>query len=347
MQKIIDIRSDTLTKPSKLMYQAMLDAPLGDEQNEEDPTVIKLQELAAQKLGKEDALFVASGTMGNLVALMTHTQPGDSVIMEEESHILRCETGGLAAITGLMLKTVSGQLGFPRMEYLKNAIIGEGRLFPTTRLICLENTHNAAGGTCIDTEQMKEVSGIAKKHGIKIHIDGARIFNAAVALNVVPAELVKEADSIQFCLSKSLGCPFGSLLVGDKDFISKARKKRQMLGGGMRQAGLMAAAGIIGLEKMIERLKEDHNNAHILAEGLVEAGIKINMRIVQTNMVFFEIPEGKIKPIDFVELLKRENILIGDPKGRKIRVVTHKDINRDDISYVIEKFKNVLDKNYN
>jgi len=346
MQKIIDIRSDTLTKPSKAMYRAMLDAPLGDEQNEEDPTVIKLQELAAQKLGKEDALFVTSGTMGNLVALMTHTQPGDSVIMEEESHILRCEAGGLAAIAGLMLKPVLGQMGFPRMEYLKNAIIGEGRLFPTTRLICLENTHNAAGGTCIDTEQMKEVSSIAKKHGIKIHIDGARIFNAAVALNVAPAELVKEADSIQFCLSKSLGCPFGSLLVGDKDFISKARKKRQMLGGGMRQAGLMAAAGIIGLEKMIERLKEDHNNARILAEGLVEGGIKVNMRTVQTNMVFFEVPEGKIKPIDFVKLLKRENILIGDPKGRKIRVVTHKDVNRDDISYVIEKFKSVLDKNY-
>lgn len=325
----------------------MLDAPLGDEQNEEDPTVIKLQELAAQKLGKEDALFVASGTMGNLVALITHAQPGDSVMMEEESHILRCETGGLAAVAGLMLKTVPGKLGLPKMDCLRKAIIGEGRLFPTTRLICLENTHNAAGETCIDTEQMEEISGIAKKHGIKIHIDGARIFNAAIALDVEPAELVKEADSIQFCLSKGLGCPFGSLLVGDKDFISKARKKRQMLGGGMRQAGLMAAAGIIGLEKMIDRLKEDHNNAHILAEGLVEAGIKINMRTVQTNMVFFEVPEGKIKPIDLVERLKKENVLIGDPKGRKIRVVTHKDINRDDISYIIEKFKNILDKNYN
>ena len=194
---------------------------------------------------------------------------------------------------------------------------------------------------------MEEISGIAKKHGIKIHIDGARIFNAAIALDVEPAELVKEVDSIQFCLSKGLGCPFRSLLVGDKDFISKAKKKRQMLGGGMRQAGLMAAAGIIGLEKMIDRLKEDHNNAHILAEGLVEAGIKINMRTVQTNMVFFEVPEGKIKPPDLVERLKKENVLIGDPKGRKIRVVTHKDINRDDISYIIEKFKNILYKNYN
>ncbi|HZK12139.1 MAG TPA: GntG family PLP-dependent aldolase [Atribacterota bacterium] len=345
MQKIIDIRSDTKTKPNKLMYQAMLDATLGDEQNEEDPTVVKLQEMAAQKLGKEDALFLASGTMGNLVALMTHSQPGDSVIMEEESHILRCETGGLAAVAGLMLKTVPGQLGFPKMDYLRKAIIGEGRLFPTTRLICLENTHNAAGGTCINIEQMKEISNLTKEFNIKIHIDGARIFNAVVALNVDPVELVKEADSIQFCLSKSLGCPFGSLLVGDKDFISRARKKRQMLGGGMRQAGLMAAAGIIGLEKMIDRLKEDHDNARILAEGLVEAGMKIDMKTVQTNMVYFEIPEGKINPTSLVERLKKENILIGDPKGRKIRIVTHKDISRDEICYVISKFKSILSRN--
>jgi len=342
MQKIIDIRSDTKTKPNKLMYQAMLDATLGDEQNEEDPTVIQLQELAAQKLGKEAGLFVASGTMGNLVALMTHSQPGASVIMEEESHILRCETGGLAAVAGLMLKTVPGKLGFPKMAYLKKAIIGEGRLFPTTSLICLENTHNAAGGTCINIEQMGEISKLTKQANIKIHIDGARIFNAAVALSVDPADLVKEADSIQFCLSKSLGCPFGSLLVGDKDFIMKARKKRQMLGGGMRQAGIMASCGIVGLKKMIDRLKEDHENAHLLAEGLVEVGMKINIKTVQTNMVYFEVPEGEINPIDLVKLLKRENILIGDPKGRKIRIVTHKDVNRDDILYIIQKFKNVL-----
>jgi threonine aldolase len=250
------------------MYQAMLDAPLGDEQNEEDPTVIKLQKIAAEKLGKEDALFVASGTMGNLVAMLTHTQPGDSVIMEEESHFLRCEAGGLAAVAGLMLKTVPGELGFPKVDLLAKAIIGEGRLFPTTKLVCIENTHNAAGGTCINAEQMKTLSNLTRKYNMKIHIDGARIFNAAVALNVDPADLVREADSIQFCLSKSLGCPFGSVLVGDERFIYKARKKRQMIGGGMRQAGLMAAAGVVGLEDMIDRLKEDHENANLLEKDL-------------------------------------------------------------------------------
>lgn len=344
MQKIIDIRSDTKTIPTKRMYQAMLDAPLGDEQNEEDPTVIRLQKLAAQKLGKEDALFVASGTMGNLVAMMTHAQPGDSVIMEEEAHILRCEVGGLAAVAGLMLKTVPGELGFPKLDLLSKAMIGEGRLFPTTRLVCIENTHNSAGGTCINVEQMKALSNLTRKYNIKIHVDGARIFNAAVALNVDPAELVRNADSIQFCLSKSLGCPFGSLLVGDKTFISKARKKRQMIGGGMRQAGLMAAAGIVGLEEMIDRLQEDHENADLLAKGLVEAGMKVDMQTVQTNMVYFEVPEEKIGVMDLVNSLKDENILIGEPKGRKIRVVTHKDVNRKDISLVVQKIQKIMDR---
>jgi threonine aldolase len=325
------------------MYKAMLDAPLGDEQNEEDPTVIKLQKIAAEKLGKEDALFLASGTMGNLVAMLAHTQAGDSVIMEEESHILRCEVGGLAAVAGLMLKTVPGELGFPNLKSLTEAIIGEGRLFPTTKLVCIENTHNSAGGTCINVEQMKKLSSLVKKHNIKIHIDGARIFNAAVALNVDPADLVREADSIQFCLSKSLGCPFGSLLVGDKSFISKARKKRQMIGGGMRQAGLMAAAGVVGLEDMIERLQEDHENAYLLAKGLVEAGMKVNMNTVQTNMVYFEVPKEKINPMDLVNKLREENILIGEPKERKIRVVTHKDIDRQDISLVIQKIQGIME----
>lgn len=343
MRKIIDIRSDTKTIPTKLMYKAMLDAPLGDEQNEEDPTVIKLQKIAAEKLGKEDALFLASGTMGNLVAMLAHTQAGDSVIMEEESHILRCEVGGLAAVAGLMLKTVPGELGFPNLKSLTEAIIGEGRLFPTTKLVCIENTHNSAGGTCINVEQMKKLSSLVKKHNIKIHIDGARIFNAAVALNVDPADLVREADSIQFCLSKSLGCPFGSLLVGDKSFISKARKKRQMIGGGMRQAGLMAAAGVVGLEDMIERLQEDHENAYLLAKGLVEAGMKVNMNTVQTNMVYFEVPKEKINPMDLVNKLREENILIGEPKERKIRVVTHKDIDRQDISLVIQKIQGIME----
>lgn len=342
MAKIIDLRSDTQTRPTEEMYQVMAGAPLGDEQNEEDPTVIKLQNMAAKMLGKEDALFVSSGTMGNLVALMVHTSPGDSVLMEGETHIMRCETGGLAAVAGLMLKTVPGELGCPKIDLLEKAIIGEGRLFATSSIICLENTHNAAGGTCISIDQMKEISRIARKYNLKIHVDGARIFNAAVALGVDPADLVQEADSVQFCLSKSLGCPFGSLLVGEKDFISRARKKRQMLGGGMRQGGIMAAAGIVALKNMVDRLSVDHENARILADGLVEAGMKIDMRTIQTNLVFFEVPNELIEPTELVRRMKEQNVLIGKPTGNRIRVVTHKDVARDDVLFAIETLKKVV-----
>ena len=326
------------------MYQAMLKAELGDEQNNEDPSVLKLQEMAAKILGKEAALFVSSGTMGNLVALMTHAQPGDSAIVESECHIFRCEVGGISAVAGLMVKTVKGINGLPDLEELENAIIGEGRLFPTTKLICLENTHNSAGGTCISPQQMKEIRIIADKYGIKIHVDGARIFNAAIALGVEPAELAKDADSLQFCLSKGLACPFGSVLVGNKSFIEIARKKRQMLGGGMRQAGVMAAAGIVALEEMIDRLKEDHENAKILAEGLTALGMKIDMSTVQTNMVYFTVPEDMIEASELVDKLKESGVLIGPPKGpeKKIRVVTHKDVSKEDILEVIEKVKKVV-----
>ena len=275
---------------------------------------------------------------------MTHAQPGDSAIVESECHILRCEVGGISAVAGLMVKAIKGKLGVPDLKELENAIIGEGRLFPTTRVICLENTHNSAGGTCISPKQLKGIRTIAAKYGIKIHIDGARIFNAAVALGVEPAELVKDVDSLQFCLSKGLACPFGSVLVGSKAFIETARKKRQMLGGGMRQVGVMAAAGIVALEEMIDRLKEDHENAKILAEGLSASGMKIDMSIVQTNMVFFTVPEGKIEASELVEKLKESGVLIGPPKGLKkeIRVVTHKDVSKEDILEVIEKVKKVI-----
>jgi len=344
MQKIIDIRSDTKTKPTRAMYQAMLKAELGDEQNNEDPSVLKLQEMAAKALGKEAGLFVSSGTMGNLIALMTHAHPGDSAIVESECHILRCEVGGISALAGLMVKTVKGIKGLPDLEELENAIIGEGRLFPTTKIICLENTHNSAGGTCISPQQMKDIRTLADKYGIKIHVDGARIFNAAVALGVEPAGLVKDADSLQFCLSKGLGCPFGSVLVGSSAFIEKVRKKRQMLGGGMRQAGVMAAAGIVALEEMIDRLKEDHENAKILAEGLTALGMKIDISLVQTNMVFFTVPEDIIGPFELVEKLKDSNVLFGPPKGpnKEIRVVTHKDVSKEDILEVLDRVKKVI-----
>lgn len=344
MLKIIDIRSDTLTKPTQAMYQAMLKAELGDEQSNEDPTVLKLQEMAAKLLGQEAGLFVSSGTMGNLVAAMIHAQHGDSAIVESECHILRCEVGGFSAIAGLMLKMVKGKHGVPDLEELENAIIEEDRLNATTKLICLENTHNAAGGTCISPQQMEGIRTIANKYGIRIHVDGARIFNAAIALGVDPAELAKDADSLQFCFSKGLGCPFGSVLLGSKAFIDKARKKRQMLGGGMRQAGIMAAAGIVALEEMIDRLKEDHENLKILAEGLSALGMKIDMSAVQTNIVFFTVLKDMIEAEELVEKLEKSGVLVGSPQGpeRAIRVVTHKDVTKEDILEVIEKVKHIV-----
>lgn len=342
MEKIIDVRSDTLTKPTEEMYEAMFKAKIGDEQNGEDPTVNQLQDMGAKKLGKEAALFVSSGTMGNLVAALTHTKPGESVILDTESHIYRCEVGSFSAVAGIMPKGVNGELGVPLYEDIENSIIREGRLFPTTTLICLENTHNAAGGTCISPYQMKYIGKIANNNNLKIHVDGARIFNAAIAQGVDPIELSKDADSVQFCLSKGLGCPFGSLLVGSKNFINQAIKKRQMLGGGMRQAGIMAAAGIIALNKMIDRLKEDHENAKLLAKGLLELGMEIDIKTVQTNIIFFNVPLSIIEPNKLVKKLKDNNILIGSPKGSRVRVVTHKDILTKDIKIVLEKFREVV-----
>lgn len=340
--KMIDLRSDTLTKPTPEMYKAMCEADIGDDQNEEDPSVIKLQRMAAEKLGKEAGLFVTSGTMGNLVALLTHAKPGDSVILDAESHIFRTEAGGISAVAGAVPKRVPGRLGVPTAEQIEEAIIGEGRLFPTTTLICLENTHNAAGGTCVSVSRMKEIRKVANRHGLKIHIDGARIFNAAIALRANPQDLVMDADSVQFCLSKGLGCPFGSVLVGTKEFIERARKKRQMVGGGMRQAGVMAAAGIIALVKMIDRLEEDHKHARILAENLLELGFEIDMDSVQTNIVFFRVPPSIMDPPRLTEELKKIDILIGSPRGNRIRIVTHKDISMEDISYAIEGFRKVI-----
>jgi len=342
MEKIIDLRSDTLTKPTEEMYEAMCKAKLGDEQNGEDPTVNLLQDMSAEKLGKEAALFVPSGTMGNLLALLTHTKPGESVILEAESHIYRCEVGGISAVAGIMPKRVKGELGVPLYRDIEDSIIREGRSLPTTTLICLENTHNAAGGTCISPYQMKYIRKIANKYNLKIHIDGARIFNAAIAQAVNPKELSKDADSIQFCLSKGLGCPFGSLLVGSKNFINQALKKRQMIGGGMRQAGIMAAAGIVALNKMINRLKEDHENAKLLAKGLLGLGMEIDMETVQTNMVYFNVPLSIIEPDKLVKNLKDNNILIGSPKGNRIRVVTYRGILTKDIKFILEKFKEVI-----
>jgi threonine aldolase len=341
--RIVDLRSDTVTQPTEEMREAMRQAVVGDDYYLEDPTVAQLEELAAAKLGKEAGLFVTSGTMGNLVSILTHTQRGDAIILEAEAHVYRCETGHLAGLAGVMPKRVMGNRGVLDPRDVEGAIFAEGVLYPRTSLLCVENTHNAAGGTCVTPEQMSALRKVADSHGMAIHVDGARIFSAAVALGVEPGELAKDADSLTFCLSKNLACPFGSLIVGDREFIARARKNRQMVGGGMRQAGIMAAAGIVALRTMIDRLAEDHENARALALGLFELGLEIDMEAVQTNMVFLRVPSEMMEATTFVQGLGKLGVRVNPPPGRRVRMVTHYGITREDIEYSVQAVREVIE----
>lgn len=274
---IIDLRSDTQTLPTEEMIQAMANAELGDDVGREDPTVRKLEELAASVVGKEAALFVPSGTMGNLIAMRVHTHPGEGVIVERDSHIYYYETGGLCTICGLTPFLIRGRYGAIDTDDLEEAIRPKNIHFPHTTLVCYENTHNRAGGTVISVEVSRKIYDAAKRRGLAVHLDGARIFNAAAFLAVDPKILTANADSVMFCLSKGLSAPVGSMLTGTETFIQEARHVRKMLGGGMRQAGVLAAAGIVALTKMRQRLHEDHETAALLARRLIEIpGISID-----------------------------------------------------------------------
>jgi threonine aldolase len=330
----IDLRSDTVTKPTQEMRDAMWKAEVGDDYYFEDPTVRKLEEVAAERLGKEDALFVASGTMGNLVSIFTAVRPGDVIIVETSAHIFRAERGHLGVVSGVQTKAVDGRLGVMSPEAVEDAlaVFPESTAFPRVSLICLENTHNGAGGTCWSAAQVRGIREVADRHHLKLHVDGARIFNSAVAQRVDPRVLVQDADSVQVCLTKGLCCPYGSLVVGKKDFIKEARYTRQMVGGGMRQAGIMAAAGIVALEKMIDRLEEDHENARLLAEGLRDMGFKIDMESVQTNMVFVNGAPGESTMEGWVAELRIRGYLMNTPsKTGRTRLVTHYGILREDV----------------
>ena len=345
----IDLVSDTVTLPTNEMREAMKSAEVGDDVSQEDPTINKLEELAAKKVGKEAALFVPSGTMGNLIAVLTHCERGEEVILESRSHIYNFEVGCISALGGVVTKTVDGNEGILNVDKIKREIRQEDIHEVKTALICLENSHNRAGGTVTPPKITEEIYQLAHKHNIFVHLDGARLFNAAVALNIEPALLAKNVDSVMFCLSKGLSAPVGSILSGSKEFIQKARKYRKMLGGGMRQAGILAAAGIISLEKMVKRLEEDHKNARILAEGLNEIeGIKVDLETVQTNMVYFDVEKlVKILNINtdqFLERLVDEYGIRGgvetpiqDPT--EIRFVTHYGISEEDIYTTINAIK--------
>ena len=339
---MIDLRSDTVTLPSPEMCEAMYRAELGDDVFGEDPSVNRLQEMAAERLGKEDALLVTSGTQGNLVALLSHTQRGDEVICTEGSHILINEVAGAAALGSLQLRPVPTTRGMPDMAALRATIRGENVHYPRTGLICLENTHNRQGGAALSVEQMDAVSDIAHGLGIPLHIDGARIFNAAIANRVPVARLVAGADTVQFCISKGLACPVGSLLVGSHELIRRARKCRKMVGGGMRQAGIIAAAGIVALEQMVDRLAEDHENARILAEGLANIpGIRIDLDAVQTNLVFLGIDSSAMTAEDFSAGMAEQGIRCSGGYG-SIRMVTHYGITADDVRAAVRAAEKVM-----
>ncbi|ACI18623.1 low-specificity L-threonine aldolase [Dictyoglomus thermophilum] len=334
----IDLRSDTVTKPTEEMRKAMYSAEVGDDGYGEDPTVNFLEEKAAEILGKEAGLFVVSGTMGNQVALLTWTRPGDEVILESESHIYYYEAGGMAANSGVQPFLIDGKDGMMPIEEIRKAIRPKGRVFPNTSLIVLENTHNRAGGKVLPLGYMKEVYELSREHNIPIHLDGARIFNAAIHLKVSAKEIAKYADSVMFCLSKGLSCPMGSLLVGPKEFIEEARRKRQRLGGGLRQAGVVAACGIVALEKMIDRLEEDHEKAKILYEFLKDMEI-FNVERPDTNILKVKIKINK-KAREFLAEFKKYGLLATSFDDETLRFVTHKDVSFEDI----EKAKGIIYK---
>ncbi|HHX10641.1 MAG TPA: low-specificity L-threonine aldolase [Firmicutes bacterium] len=340
---MIDLRSDTVTHPTPEMREAMARAEVGDDVYGEDPTINRLEALGAEMVSKEAALFVPTGTMGNQVSIMAWTNRGDEIIVESNAHIFMYEAGGPAVLSGVQVRTVPGTRGAMDPEDVKAAIRPNDLHCPRTSLICLENTHNRSGGCVVPLENMKAIYGPAKEQGLAVHLDGARVFNAAAALGVDVRQITQYTDSVQFCLSKGLCAPVGSLVAGPEDFIDKARKARKILGGGMRQAGVLAAAGIVALEKMTKRLAEDHDKAQKLAKGLAEIpGLDIDMATVQSNMVMVETRGTGMDASEFSALMKRYGVLFNSSTQYKVRMVTHNDVDFDDMDEAIRRVKEAL-----
>ena len=340
----VDLRSDTLTRPTPSMMKAMAEAQVGDDVFGEDPTINKLEQMAADRLGKEAALFVASGTMGNLVSLLAHCGRGDEIILGNLSHTFFFEQGGSAAVGGIHPRTVANQPdGRLALSEIEAAVRSDNIHFPLTRLIVLENTHNLCGGHPLDIDYMQAVGDIARRHGLKIHVDGARFFNAAVALDVKVDQLAAEADSVSFCLSKGLAAPVGSVVCGSRDFVFQARRARKVLGGGMRQAGVLAAAGIVALNEMVDRLADDHANARKLADGLAEIpGLSIDPALIKTDIVYFEVKRDDMTVAELVKRLEDQGVRMLPVGPGRIRAVTHYHITPDDIDYALGAFLRVL-----
>lgn len=322
----IDLRSDTVTTPTPEMFEAMARAKVGDDVYGEDPTVNHLQELAAAMMGKEAALFVPTGTMGNLAALLAHCQRGDEVILGNKNHTFLFEAGGISAVGGIhscqLQNLPDGSL---RLEEVEEAIRPDDPHHPNSRLVCLENTHNRCGGTVQGPEYTRQLAELAHSRGLGVHLDGARIFNAAAALGLNARELAAPVDSVTLCLSKGLCAPVGSVLCGDRAFIERAHRARKMLGGGMRQAGVLAAAGIVALEKMVTRLKADHERARRLGQGLQQIqGVELAPEVPETNMVFFRLADSvHVSDRELEQALQRHEILVHATGPRQFRLVTH------------------------
>jgi threonine aldolase len=342
--QFIDLRSDTVTLPTPAMREAMANAELGDDVYGEDPTVNRLEAMAAERLGKEAALLVASGTMGNLVAMLTHCGRGEEMIVGHRAHIFLFEAGSASAVGSIHSRQVPNRPDATLdLALVEAAIRPADSHFPRTRLICLENTHNRCGGAFLTPEYMRQARALADEYRLKIHLDGARVFNAAVAQGVDVRELTRDADSVSFCLSKGLSAPVGSLVCGSEDFIREAHRARKVLGGGMRQAGVIAAAGIVALEQMVDRLSEDHTNARRLAAGLAQIpGIAIDPSQVQTNIVYFDLEEGAPDASIFCQRLAERGVKMGDVERRQIRAVTHYGIETDHIEQALDVVAQVI-----
>ena len=340
--KVIDLRSDTVTLPTPEMLEAMKNAELGDDVFGEDPTANKLEAMAAEKLGKEAALLVSSGTQGNLVSVLAQCQRGDEVILGDRAHTYRYETGAISAFGGVHVYTIPND-DYGRLDPadVEKAIRPDDVHYPRTVLVCIENTHNVCGGTVLGIEDIASIAEVANSHGLGMHLDGARIFNAAVSLGVDVKELARPFSSLSFCLSKGLSCPIGSVVCGSEEFIHQARWIRKGLGGGMRQAGIIAAAGIVALETMIDRLAEDHANARNLAEGLAEIpGLQVDLELVQSNMVVVQ-AEKKVQN-GIAAALEQRGVKALDRGHEMLRLVTHYGIDEGDIHRAIDVFREVM-----
>src|SRR5215467_2640699 len=350
MHDIVDLRSDTLTLPTPEMRDAMARAEVGDDVWEEDPTVKRLESMAADRLGKAAGLFVSSGTMGNLISVISQTHAGQEVVLDLDSHIFNNEVAGASVVGNVQMRPVKTARGFLTPDQVREALRPANIHIPPTGLVCIENTHNRHGGTCCTPEEISAVATVAHGAGVPVHLDGARLFNAAVALKRPARDFVRDVDSVTFCVSKGLAAPVGSVICGSSEIIAKARRVRKMLGGGMRQAGIIAAAGIVALERMVDRLAEDHANARALAEGLAKRpGLSVDLASVQTNIVILRVERGTaaasaVATAELVAGCVARKVKIHAIGPTSIRCVTHKDIDAEDIARTLDAVAEITRK---